>query len=371
MDEVPDTAQHFIECDTASCRNFSEFYCNTCHQRICDHFKQSHLEQNNEHEIVLYHERKRKLPSEKFRFHPTEDINSYCTFCQDPLCSTCFAKDHIDHDNSDLETIYNDILKQCQKEVTDIWKTVIPEAKDNVKLIGEKRKNVKREIGNFRVFMNKRANELKGVIDSILIDNNKKLDEIEDFVMDEMMNQQIETEDYITYLEKMTSDYECTLDKDEIAKQFGKIELNSSEKFEISSVTKVSEVTCHGHGIFHLSLLPENEFWARDSLGNLIQFDMVGNILRKISTSMNYIHGNHTVTTEVELLYTDSDKNTFYRVTSDSSINKLIETGHWIPGAIYSSHINGHILVGMERDTDNKQKNNQIQQRRKKVTGHT
>ncbi|XP_061171073.1 uncharacterized protein LOC133180616 [Saccostrea echinata] len=392
MDEVPDTAQHFIECDTESCRNFSEFYCNTCHQRICDQCKQCHLEQNIGHEIVLYHERKRKLPSEKCSIHPTKDINIHCDVCQDPLCSTCFAQHHSDHDNSDLETIYNDILQLCQKEITEIWKTVIPDAKDNVKSIGEKMDNVNREIAKFRVSMKKRADELKEVVDSIINHNNKNLDEIENFVINDMVKQQKETEDYITYLEKMTSDYERkmssinptelisfhkdislaslkmlnkaksklpiftlgTLNKDEIAKQLGKIEIDLSGRFKLSSVTKVNEVTCRGHKTFHLSLLHPQKIWASDSLGYLIQYDMVGNILQKISTSMREKQGNHTVTKEGELLYTDIDKNTVYRVTSDMSINKLVETGSWVPGAIYSSPINGHILVGMGTKSDNK-----------------
>ncbi|XP_061171075.1 E3 ubiquitin-protein ligase TRIM45-like [Saccostrea echinata] len=145
MDQVPDSARHLIECDTESCRNYSEFYCNTCHQRICDHCKEAHLKENTGHEIVRYHERKRKLPSEKCRIHPIKDIDVFCKFCQDPVCSTCFAQEHSDHANSDLETIYNDILQECQKEMTDIWKTVIPKAKENAESIGGKRERMSRK----------------------------------------------------------------------------------------------------------------------------------------------------------------------------------------------------------------------------------
>ncbi|XP_062583317.1 uncharacterized protein LOC134245070 [Saccostrea cucullata] len=386
MDQVPDTAQHFIECDTGLCRNFSVFYCNTCHQRICDECKQRHLEQNSGHDIVLYHKRKRKLPSEKCRIHPTQHLNVYCKICQDPLCSTCFTEHHSDHDKSDLETIYNDNLQQCQKGITEIWKEVIPTAKNNVESIGKKRENVKQEIAKFRVSMKNRADELKEVVDNILTDNNKKLDEIENSVLTEMMEQQKETEDYIKYLEKMIADYESrmssikhtelmkfqldislatlkmpsksepklpiltsgTLNKEEITKQFGKIELDLSERFELSSVTKVSEKTIQGK-VYHLSLLPPNKFWASD-LMNIIQYDMEENILHKIYITFLNFRGNHTVTTEGELLYTDYNKNSVYRVNSDKSIIRFIETGSWEPGAIFSSPINGHILVVMERN---------------------
>ncbi|XP_062616182.1 uncharacterized protein LOC134277903 [Saccostrea cucullata] len=387
MDQVPDTAQHFIECDTGLCRNFSVFYCNTCHQRICDECKQRHLEQNSGHEIVFYQERKRKLPSEKCRIHPTQDISVYCKVCQDPLCSTCFAQHYRNHDISDLETIYNDMLQQCQKQITDIWKTDIPEAKNNIESIGKKRENAKREIATFRFSMKNRADELKEVVDNILADNNKKLDEIENSILTEMMEQKKETEDYIKYLEKMIADYESkmssikhtelmkfqldislatlkmpskseaklpiltlgTLNKQEIAKQFCEIELDLSERFKLSSVTKVSEKTIQTELLSHLSHLPPNKFWSSD-LMNIIQYDMEENIFHKIYITFLNFQGNHTVTTEGELLYTDNNRQIVYRVTSDMSINKFIETESWEPGAIFSSPINGHILVVMERN---------------------
>ncbi|XP_061171081.1 uncharacterized protein LOC133180626 [Saccostrea echinata] len=390
MDQVPDTAQHFIECDTESCRNFSEFYCNTCHQRICDQCKQRHLEQNNGHEIVLYQERKRKVPSEKCRMHPTKNIDVYCDDCQDSACSVCFSRDHGNHLNTDLETIYNEILQQCQEEITDIWKTVIPKAEDNVKSLEEKRENVKKEITKFRVSMKKRADELKETVDSVLTNNNQKLDEIENSVINDKVEQQKKTEDYINYLKKIVSDLERkmssiklsevmkfykdislatlkrpnkakpklpiftlrTLNKEEIAKLLGEIEL---ERFELASVTEVNEVSNQGHIPHHLSPLPPDKFWALDNSGNLIQSDMEGNILSKeISTSMWYIRGNHTVTTDGELLYTNNKKYTVYKVASDMSINKLIKTGSLEPGAIFSSPFNGHILVGMGTKSDSK-----------------
>ncbi|XP_062608946.1 E3 ubiquitin-protein ligase TRIM45-like [Saccostrea cucullata] len=262
MDQVPDTAQHYIECDTGSCRNFSEFYGNTCHQRICDHCEQPHRKNNKIHNIVPYQERKRKLPSEKCKIHPTQEIDVNCKVCQDPVCSICFTSHHKRHDKSDLETIYNDILHRCQKEITMIWKTLIPEAKNNVESLVKEKENIKSEIAKIRVSMKKRADELKEAVESVLLDNYKKMDEMENSVLYDIGKQQKETENYKNYLEKIISDYESkmssikhtelmkfqldislatlkmsrtsepklptftlgTLNKEEIAKQFGEIE---------------------------------------------------------------------------------------------------------------------------------------------------
>ncbi|XP_062608951.1 uncharacterized protein LOC134270721 [Saccostrea cucullata] len=392
MVEVPDTAQHYIECDTESCKNFSEFYCNTCHQRICDQCKQRHIDQKDKHEIVLYHERKRKLISEKCKIHSTQDINVYCDDCQVPICSMCFALHHCVHEQSDLETIYNDTLQQCQKEISMIWKTVIPEAKNNIESNWEKTENIKKEMAKYRVSMKKRADEIKKAVDSILTDNNKKLDEIENSILNELVEYQKETEGYRNFLEKMIADYESEissvkytelmkfhldislatlkmptisepklpilrlgkLNKEKLTKQFGEIKANSPEMFKLSFVTKVSEKSIQEPGPFHLSPLPPNKFWASDNFRSLIQYDMEGHILHEISTTILDFQGNHTVTTEGELLYTDYRKHTVYRVTSDMSTKKFIQTGSWVPGAIFSSPINGHILIGLERKSAQK-----------------
>ncbi|XP_062608953.1 uncharacterized protein LOC134270723 [Saccostrea cucullata] len=389
MDQIPDTAQHFIECDTYSCRNFSKFYCNTCHQRICNFCRTAHLKVNKDHEIVRYQERKTKLPLEKCRIHPAKDIDIYCNFCLDAICSVCFARHHSDHDKNDLENIYNDLLQQCQKEISEIWNTTIPKAKNIVESIGETRYIFKNEIAKSRISMKKRADEIKEVVDCILNNKNKSLDEIENSVLNEMMTEQKKTEDYIYYLEKMIADFEgrmssikhselmkfhleislatlkmpfiakpkfpnltfCTLNKDELSKQLGEIELDSSERLKLCTVTKVSEITIQENGTYHLSLLPSKKIWNSDMSGNLIQFDKEGNISDKISiSSMCYFQANHTVTKEGELLYTDGYENTVYRVTCENAIHKLTNTGDRRPEAIYSSHINGHILVAMEKN---------------------
>ncbi|XP_062618599.1 E3 ubiquitin-protein ligase TRIM45-like [Saccostrea cucullata] len=358
MDQVPNTAQHFIECDLKSCRNFSEFYCSTCHKRICDKCKQRHLKQNKEHKIVPYHEKKRKVPSEGCWIHPTGELHVFCDDCYDPICPTCFAQHHSDHEISDLETIYNYFLHNIQTEITEIWKEVIPGVKNNVE---STRNNAEKEIANLRDSMKKRADELKKVvyITSVLNKNNKKLDEIENSLQSDMVKQQKIIDDFINYLEEIIINYERnmlslnltelmefhtyisiatlrmpkivkpklpifrlrTLNKED--KQFGEIEIDSPEIIKLTPVIKVTEVNIQEYA-FHLSFLPPDKFWAVDSMGNLIQYDMEGNILHKISTSFRNIQSNHTVTKNGELLYTDNSKNTVCRVTSDMSINKLI-----------------------------------------------
>ncbi|XP_062595053.1 uncharacterized protein LOC134256425 [Saccostrea cucullata] len=389
MDDVSDAAQHYIECDTALCRNFSEFYCNTCHQRICGLCRENHLKRNKGHDIVPYQEKKRKLPSEKCKTHPTFYIDIYCDDCQVPVCPNCLAQDHNDHANCNLEIIYNNTLKECQKEIIDIWKTVIPKATDNIKSFGEEKKYTMKEIANLRLSMKKRANELKEAVDAILTANNKKLDEIENLLLNDLEENQKKTEDFIAYLKKIITDYENkmssirtmelfkfyfdissatlkrptlsklklptfnpgTTNEEEIATEFGEIETDSYTKILLSSsAKKVNEIRIHASAVSHLSSLLLDRFWAGSDWKKIIQSDMQGNTTQEISNSIWCIRGNHTVNTEGELLYSDYKNSNVCRVRSNLSINKLVSTGNWEPGAIFSSNINGHILVGMERN---------------------
>jgi hypothetical protein len=86
--------------------------------------------------------------------------------------------------------------------------------------------------------------------------------------------------------------------------------------------------------------------------GNFVRFDLQGNLLHTIFTGVSSSTGYHTVTTEGELLYTGYNHKSIYRIDRDITVTTLITTGDWAPGAIYSSHINGDLLVGMTRNRE-------------------
>eukprot|EP00105_Crassostrea_gigas_P016258 XP_011433583.1 PREDICTED: E3 ubiquitin-protein ligase TRIM71 [Crassostrea gigas] len=120
-----------------------------------------------------------------------------------------------------------------------------------------------------------------------------------------------------------------------------------------SSVTNVREYTVPGvNSVRHISLGKSGRLWASDDRGNLVQIDLQGNQLQKISTSGG--HGYHTVTQDGDLIYTEKHNKVINRITVDNTITEFIKTGNWKPFSIYSSHINGDILVGMIKDGEAK-----------------
>ncbi|XP_022341639.1 uncharacterized protein LOC111135664 [Crassostrea virginica] len=121
-----------------------------------------------------------------------------------------------------------------------------------------------------------------------------------------------------------------------------------------SSVTKVREYSVPGvDSVYHVSVDKSGRLWVSDDDGNLVQTDLQGKQLQKIQAS-GWREGHHTATQDGDLIYTDRDKKVIYRITPDKKITEFIKTGDWKPLSVYSSRINGDILVGMDRDKEAK-----------------
>ncbi|XP_061182187.1 uncharacterized protein LOC133190527 [Saccostrea echinata] len=122
-----------------------------------------------------------------------------------------------------------------------------------------------------------------------------------------------------------------------------------------SSVSKIRkfEVPCIVSS-FHMSLDKSGRLWVSDNEGFIIQTDLQGNRLKKIPAGVGY-PGFHTVSEEEDLIFTVKDKTVINKVTVDDTISQFfIKTGDWKPVSIYSSHINGDLLVGMLKDRETK-----------------
>nr|XP_022336253.1 uncharacterized protein LOC111132721 [Crassostrea virginica] len=120
------------------------------------------------------------------------------------------------------------------------------------------------------------------------------------------------------------------------------------------SVTKVREYRVPGvDSVFHVSVEKSGRLWVSDNKGYLVQTDLQRNLLQEIQTSIGD-QGYHTATQDGDLVYTDRDKKTIYRVTPDRKITEFIKTGDWRPLSVHSSRINGDILVGMIKNKEAK-----------------
>ncbi|XP_061182195.1 uncharacterized protein LOC133190533 [Saccostrea echinata] len=427
--QLTGTPQHFLECGIENCERNCEFYCNFCHTRLCKQCRNVHLRspETKSHEVVLYRERKRQLPTEKCKIHPIEFINFLCEECKIPLCSKCtVTPEHRGHTFTDLESIYTEKFSHCQGEIAKIHEYYLPTSKDLQREINEEAKEIKKIMDSLRTSIKADAESLKSMVDSETSEHMEEVNKIEHSLLEKLNNEDTTIEKYITYLNDLDKEFIVYMSslkpsklvtaedmqiqpipettkpvmpaftsgkyhKEDIAELLGKItfsnikeemrkvkplkskiptshpKLTSYQVMEDSqptsnvkqtlslsfSVTKVRQFNVPGVDcVFHMSLGQSGRLWVSEIEGNLVQADLQGNQIQKIQTSKGL--GYHTVTQDGDLIFTDMYCKDINRITQDNNITEFIKTGDWIPISIHSSHINGDILVGMEKDGEAK-----------------
>uniref|UniRef100_K1PXV7 Tripartite motif-containing protein 2 n=1 Tax=Magallana gigas TaxID=29159 RepID=K1PXV7_MAGGI len=419
--QIPDTAQHYLVCGIKDCEKNCLFYCNPCHQPMCEQCRDKHEKSpdTKNHEVVPYRYRKQQLPVKKCRDHPTKDIDILCDECNVPLCSKCSTMPvHKGHSFTDLETIYTEKSETCRQEVQRIQAYFIPTAKDLRNEIKIDATEIKTIMDGIRSSMRDEAMSLKTLVDEVTSDNMEQVNKVEDSIREMLQSQDKTYQDYISYLEDLVKKFHGYLSsthlknnpiifpltkqlkiqpipqttkpvppvftagrysKGDIAKLLGRITVPDTKpenrkikpmdtastqlkptvkqnKSDVkptlslsSSVTKVRKYTVPGvDRVLHISLGKSGTLWVSDISGNLVQTNLQGNQLQKIQTSGAH-EGYHTVTQDGDLIYTDKVNKVINRLTSDNTITEINKTGDWRPISIHSSHINGDILVGMNK----------------------
>ncbi|XP_078313037.1 uncharacterized protein LOC111135985 [Crassostrea virginica] len=411
--------QHYLVCGTEDCQQNGQFYCNACHQPLCEQCRNEHQKSPNtkNYEIVLYRHRKHQLPMEICQDHPKRNVDIFCRECKTPICSKCCTmKEHKGHEFDDLEDIYAEKYALWQGEFSKIQKYFLPTSQDMKTDIKEDATQIKKIMESIRTSMKAEAESLKNLVDEVISENIEHTHAMEKSLLEMLKSQETIYDDYIAYLWKMSDKFQEYLsitnqkllfqsktlkiqpvpettkpvppvftagqfNKDDVAKLLSRVNVpntkpekrklqpmeavtihmkstekqleQSKEKSDMkqtlslsSSVTKVREYSVPGVGsACHVSVDKSGRLWVSDWRGNLVQTDLQGNQLQKIKTST--YEGYHTATQDGDLIYTDKDKKVIYRITPDKKITEFINTGDWRPLSVYSSRINGDILVGL------------------------
>ncbi|XP_061168555.1 E3 ubiquitin-protein ligase TRIM63-like, partial [Saccostrea echinata] len=236
-------AQHFLECGIVECERNCEFYCNPCHQRLCKQCKDEHLKglENQNHEIVHYQQRKPQLPVEKCKIHPNKNVDMYCEECQISLCSKCATKgDHQRHIFVDLETMYEEKFVLYQKEISKIHEYFLPISQDFQKEIKQDTVEIKNIIDNIRTSMKTEGETLKSLVDTVISENMKQLDQIECSLLEDLNSQDKTLNDYITYLINFVKELHRCLSSTEPQK------LMSEKKPKIRSIPETTKPVTPG-----------------------------------------------------------------------------------------------------------------------------
>uniref|UniRef100_K1PMB4 Tripartite motif-containing protein 3 n=1 Tax=Magallana gigas TaxID=29159 RepID=K1PMB4_MAGGI len=426
--KIPPDAQHYLVCGTGDCGRNCQFYCNDCHQPMCEQCRDEHQknEKTKNHEVVPYKQRKRQLPVEKCKIHPTKEMVLLCEECQIPICYKCTAtKEHRGHAFTDLEIDFDEKVSLCHEEIAKIRNYFEPTSQDLKKEIADDVTEIMKIMDGIRTAMKAEAEAVKKLVNTVTSENIKQVDKIEKSLLETLNGQNQEIDDYINYLNDLIKTFYGYLSpsnidqirlnlqsesirpipitskpvppvftagqysREDVAKLLGRItdpntkpenrkikpmETDSTqlkptgkqrkqnrEKSDVkqtlslsSSVTKVREYKVPGVGrVYHISVGKSGRLWASDNIGNLVQTDLQGNQLQKIKTS-GEDESYHTFTQDGDLIYKDKHEKFINRITPGNTITPFIKTGDWLPLSLYSSHINGDLLMGMVKNREAK-----------------
>nr|XP_022312753.1 tripartite motif-containing protein 3-like isoform X1 [Crassostrea virginica]XP_022312754.1 tripartite motif-containing protein 3-like isoform X1 [Crassostrea virginica] len=229
--------QHYLVCGIQDCQRNGQFYCNDCHQPMCEQCKDEHRKSpnNKNHDIVLYRQRKHQLPIEKCKLHPTKNIDIFCKECKTPLCLKCFLKEeHKGHEFDDLEEIYAKKYALWQGEFSKIQKYFLPTSENLKTDIKDDVKEIKKIMESIRTSMKAEAESLKNLVDEVTSEKIEHTHTMQKSLLQMLKSQETTYNDYMKYLGKMSDKFQEYLSAT-------KQKLLSSEILKIQSIPEASK----------------------------------------------------------------------------------------------------------------------------------
>ncbi|XP_065938382.1 E3 ubiquitin-protein ligase TRIM71-like [Magallana gigas] len=208
--QIPPDAQHYLVCGTEGCERNCQFYCNDCHQQMCEQCRDEHQKnkKTNSHDVVPYKQRKRQIPVEKCQIHPTKKMVLLCEECQIPICYKCTAtKEHRGHAFTDLEIDFDEKVSLCHEEIAKIRNYFEPTSRDLKKEIAGDVTEIKKIMDVIRTSMKAEAESLKKLVDTVTSDKIKQVDKIEQSLLETLNGQNQKIDVYINYLSDLITTF--------------------------------------------------------------------------------------------------------------------------------------------------------------------
>ncbi|XP_052679039.1 uncharacterized protein LOC128159861 [Crassostrea angulata] len=208
--QIPPDAQHYLVCGTEDCEKNCQFYCNECHHPMCEQCRDEHQKspETKDHEVVPYKQRKRQLPMQKCKIHPTKDINLLCEECKIPLCSKCgTTTKHRGHLFTDLEMVFTEKCSSCHAEITKIRSYFEPTSQDLKREIRRDVTEIKKITEGLRTSMKAQTEAVKKMVDTVTSEKIKQVNKIEQSLLKTLNGQNQEIDEYINYLNDLIKTY--------------------------------------------------------------------------------------------------------------------------------------------------------------------
>nr|XP_034319675.1 uncharacterized protein LOC105329700 isoform X2 [Crassostrea gigas]XP_034319676.1 uncharacterized protein LOC105329700 isoform X2 [Crassostrea gigas]XP_034319677.1 uncharacterized protein LOC105329700 isoform X2 [Crassostrea gigas]XP_034319678.1 uncharacterized protein LOC105329700 isoform X2 [Crassostrea gigas]XP_034319679.1 uncharacterized protein LOC105329700 isoform X2 [Crassostrea gigas]XP_034319680.1 uncharacterized protein LOC105329700 isoform X2 [Crassostrea gigas]XP_034319682.1 un len=389
----------------SKCPGDTAYHCVSCLCDLCPQCKENHVKdlQTIDHDVVSHRDKINYIPTQEICVrHPSHVYTKYCEPCQVPVCDSCskdqshrfrnFLYGQGQHEILDIQTAYKTKRQQHRGTIHTIRSEAL--FYRPVLLTGIKAdvKTCHTEFSPLQSEMLTKAQRLKDLINYVVYDLLNNVLCYFDF-KHRCKKQKIEMIRHIVRLRRYehryvqpaftfsalqflsftktalpqihltlhTSQLSMTesLNKEDVMESLSAIQITERGNRRVGNqcllkLTSGAELhqslTVTGvDGCFHISCVTSDRVWVSDWRNNLMLTDTTGVPLHRVEDSCNGDSGLHTVNSESELIYIDSNDNINKLSKDMKTTTTFIETtdSTWRPWCVYWSPSTGDLLVGM------------------------
>ncbi|XP_052683129.1 uncharacterized protein LOC128163539 [Crassostrea angulata] len=375
----------------SKCSGDTEYYCVSCPCDLCPQCKENHVKdlQTIDHDVVSHRDKINYIPTQEICVrHHSHVYIKFCEPCQVPVCYHCTQ--HRNHRQLVITTSYNTKRQQHRGTIHTIRSEALFYRPVLLPRIKTDFKTCRTEFSLYHSEMLTKAQTLKHFID--YIQNDFMCNVFCDFDFKhrclkqkkEMIIHIVSLQRYVYIYEQRrvirplqflssikaaitqihptlhTSQLSMTesLKKEDVMESMSAIQISERGNrriqnqclLKLMSVPKFHQsLTVTGVGrCFHISCVTSDRVWVNDHRDNLILTDTSGVPLHRVKGSWNGLYERfHTVNSENELIYIDSNCNINKLSKDMKTTTTFIERTTWRPRCVYWSPSTGDLLVGM------------------------
>ncbi|XP_062589880.1 uncharacterized protein LOC134251468 [Saccostrea cucullata] len=345
-----------------------EFYCNTCKRDLCAPCKEKHVIDLDTmyHDIVISQYKNGVMISEACKRHKDRKYDRWCLSCENTICVKC--NEHLQHETQNIESYCMVCREKSNDRIIHLRGDILP---NNMVILSDIKSDqeteiilIQKEISKVWLQMTGKCQTLKEFIDKEMQKEftelmsqlfSSKFQHIENMIRYEDQFEQSANRPvlFLLWLKKfqipkmneIKEDVICFIGKIK-QKRLGRRKVRNDSLLEMIRpefhkslvVTDITEYR-------HISLGLPNKIWVSDK-NSLILTNANGDILHQLAVKNNGV-GVHTVTREKELLYINQNDN-ICKLSQDTTTESTLvkRSDPWKPHCIYSSLLNGVLLIG-------------------------
>lgn len=382
------TAQCKVRMCYKCCRRRTEFFCSNCKLDLCRPCKQKHLNHLGtiDHTVIVYRDTfSRKMTPEMCLEHPNMVYKKYCKTCKIVLCYQC--KGHKKHSSQGIRTAYEhhkDTIDRIRSEALLYRRSLFREMHMNVKTCPKEIEKIHPEmckkaqrLNHFihnamraKIYQSKRAlifsiQKQFSTIKHCIVSMQEYEHTYEQSAMkpvgfillwkDQNLQKIFQQLNYVHHVCLFMTD---SINRTDVVKTLTDINIVEKDKRQVGNEQLFKSMPfLFLHNFFsvprikgceHISYVTSDRVWISDG-GNIVLTNTSGATLHHISDSGGITTGIHTVNTEQELIYIDTNYNVKKLSRDMKTMTTIIKNmdSAWTPHCVHYSVSTGNLLVGM------------------------